>query len=235
MEVFLISTGVVVLAEMGDKTQLLTFLLAARFRKPLPILLGIFVATLLNHGFAGALGAWLVTLLGPSVLRWVLGLSFIAMGVWTLVPDKAGDIQESSAKFGVFTTTLVAFFLAEMGDKTQVATVALTAKFHSLVLVVAGTTLGIMLANGPVVFLGDKLAKKNPFKQLRAVAAAIFMARTSDPFSWWSETELTSRIIRMKKVISHESPQLYRERDSQPWKKHFPIKIARIHSVHDIQ
>lgn len=174
MEAFLISTGVVALAEIGDKTQLLSLVLAARFRKPLPIVFGILVATLANHALAGAVGSWLTLLMGPAVLRWVLGASFLVMAVWILLPDKPGDAPAEKNRFGVFTTTLLAFFLAEMGDKTQIATIALSAKYASLAAVVAGTTFGMMLANAPVVFLGDKAAKKLPLKLVRSIAAAIF-------------------------------------------------------------
>ena len=174
MEAFLISTGIVALAEIGDKTQLLAFILAAKFRKPVPIVLGILVATLANHGFAGAVGSWITTLMGPETLRWVLGVSFIAMAAWTLIPDKFDEEDAKLARFGVFTTTLIAFFLAEMGDKTQVATVALAAQYQSLVAVVAGTTLGMMVANVPAVIMGDKIADKMPVKLVHRVAAAIF-------------------------------------------------------------
>lgn len=174
MEAFLISTGIVALAEIGDKTQLLAFILAAKFRKPVPIVLGILVATLANHGFAGAVGSWITTLMGPETLRWVLGISFIAMAAWTLIPDKFDEDDAKLARFGVFTTTLIAFFLAEMGDKTQVATVALAAQYQSLVAVVAGTTLGMMLANVPAVIMGDKIADKMPVKLVHRIAAAIF-------------------------------------------------------------
>lgn len=174
MDAFLISTGVVALAEVGDKTQLLAFILAAKFRKPWPIVLGILVATLVNHGFAGALGAWLNTLITPEVLRWVLGVSFIAMACWILVPDEFDEAEATLAKYGVFTTTVIAFFLAEMGDKTQIATVALAAQFPSLLAVVAGTTAGMMLANVPAVVLGDKIAGQLPVKLVHRVAAAIF-------------------------------------------------------------
>ena len=128
LEVLLISTGIVALAEIGDKTQLLAFILAAKFRKPLPIVLGILVATLANHALAGALGSWITSLVGPQTLRWILGVSFIGMGLWTLIPDRFEEGDAKLARFGVFGTTLVAFFLAEMGDKTQVATVALAAQ-----------------------------------------------------------------------------------------------------------
>jgi len=174
MEAFLISTGIVALAEIGDKTQLLAFILAAKFRKPIAIVLGILVATIANHALAGALGAWITSLMSPQTLRWVLGISFIAMAIWTLVPDKFDEDDAKLAKFGVFGTTLVAFFLAEMGDKTQVATVALVAEYHSFFYVVAGTTLGMMIANVPAVFLGDKIAQKMHVGAVHAVAAAIF-------------------------------------------------------------
>lgn len=174
MEAFLIATGVVALAEIGDKTQLLAFILAAKFRKPFPIILGILIATLANHGFAGGLGAWLTSLLEPQVMQWILALSFLAMAVWILIPDKLDDDDATLVRWGVFGTTLVAFFLAEMGDKTQVATVALAARYQDLMAVVAGTTLGMMLANVPVVFLGGKIANRIPARAVHAVAAAIF-------------------------------------------------------------
>ena len=175
MEAFLISTGIVALAEMGDKTQLLSLVLAARFRKPWPIVLGILVATLANHALAGAVGSWVTTVLGPDVLRWVLGLSFIAMAVWMLIPDKLDDDEGDEApRMGVFMTTVVAFFLAEMGDKTQIATVMLAAQYHAWAWVVAGTTLGMMLANVPAVFMGDKIAAKVSMTLVHAIAAAIF-------------------------------------------------------------
>jgi putative Ca2+/H+ antiporter (TMEM165/GDT1 family) len=174
MEAFLISTGIVALAEIGDKTQLLAFILAAKFRKPLPIIVGILVATLANHGFAGALGAWITTLVSPEILRWVLGISFIAMAVWTLIPDKFDEEDAKLARFGVFTTTLIAFFLAEMGDKTQVATVALAAQYNAFFAVVAGTTLGMMIANVPAVLLGDRIAGRLPLKLVHGIAAVIF-------------------------------------------------------------
>ena len=176
MEAFLVSTAIVTLAEMGDKTQLLSLVLAARFRKPWPIVLGIFVATLANHALAGAVGSWVTTVLGPQVLRWVLGLSFIAMAVWMLIPDKLDDDGDGAApRFGVFGTTLVAFFLAEMGDKTQVATVMLAAQYSAYFWVVAGTTLGMMLANAPVVWLGDRRVKKVPIRVVHLVSALIFL------------------------------------------------------------
>ena len=175
MEAFLISTGIVALAEIGDKTQLLAFILATKFRRPLPIVLGILVATLVNHGFAGAVGSWITSLLGPETLRWVLGISFLAMAGWTLIPDEFDEDDAKLARLGVFGTTLVAFFLAEMGDKTQVATVALAAQFQAMLAVVAGTTLGMMLANVPAVLLGGRIAERMPVKLVHGIAAAIFL------------------------------------------------------------
>ena len=178
MEAFLVSTGVVALAEIGDKTQLLALVLAARYRRPVPIILGILVATLANHALAGAAGAWVSAALGPATMRWILGVSFIAMAAWTLVPDRIDDDdgEVQAPRFGVFGATLVAFFLLEMGDKTQIATVALAAKYASLAGVVAGTTLGMMLANVPAVLLGEVAAKKLPMRVVHRIAAAIFMA-----------------------------------------------------------
>ncbi|MYM28933.1 TMEM165/GDT1 family protein [Duganella sp. CY15W] len=176
MEAFLVSTGIVALAEIGDKTQLLAFVLAARFRRPLPIVVAIFVATIANHAFAAAIGTWITSLMGPDLLRWVLGASFLAMAAWTLVPDKLDEDEAQLAKYGVFLTTLIAFFLAEMGDKTQVATVALAARYHSMVAVVCGTTLGMMLANVPAVYFGDKIANKVSLKLVHGIAAVIFAA-----------------------------------------------------------
>ena len=174
MEAFLISTGVVTLAEIGDKTQLLAFILAARFKKPLPIVLGILVATLLNHGLAGALGAWLTSLVSPENMRWILGLSFLAMAGWILVPDQVGDEDVAYTRYGAFVATLIAFFLAEMGDKTQIATVALAAQFEVLFAVIAGTTLGMMIANVPVIYIGEKLAHRMPVRLVHSIAALIF-------------------------------------------------------------
>jgi putative Ca2+/H+ antiporter (TMEM165/GDT1 family) len=177
MEAFLVSTGIVALAEMGDKTQLLTLVLAARYRKPLPIATGILVSTLVNHGLAGGAGAWLTTVLGPGPLRWVLAGSFIAMAAWILIPDKLDDAAATRApRLGVFWTTVIAFFLAEMGDKTQIATVMLAARYHAWFAVVAGTTLGMMLANGPVVWFGDRITRHVPLRTVRLVAATIFAA-----------------------------------------------------------
>lgn len=175
MDAFLVSTAIVVLAEIGDKTQLLAFILAARFRRPWPIVLGILVATLANHAFAAAVGTWLTTLMGPHTLRWVLGLSFLAMAVWTLIPDKLDEEDARLPRFGVFGTTLIAFFLAEMGDKTQVATVALAAQYQAMLAVVIGTTLGMMIANVPAVLLGDRIAQRMPVKLVHGIAAAIFL------------------------------------------------------------
>ena len=174
MEAFLISTGIVGLAEICDKTQLLAFLLAAKFRKPVPIVLAILVATVANHAFAAAVGAWITSMLGPDVLRWVLGVSFLAMAAWTLIPDKLDEDETKLAKYGVFLTTLIAFFMAEMGDKTQVATVALAARYHDIVSVVLGTTLGMMLANVPAVYLGDKIANRVPLRLVHGIAALVF-------------------------------------------------------------
>jgi putative Ca2+/H+ antiporter (TMEM165/GDT1 family) len=177
MEAFLVSTGVVALAEMGDKTQLLSLVLAARFRKPWPILAGILVATLANHGLAAAAGAWVVGLLGPQALRWLLGGSFIAMALWMLVPDTLDkDAAPPSPRLGIFATTLTAFFLAEMGDKTQIATVMLAARFNAWAAVVTGTTLGMMLANAPVVWLGERVMRRVPVRAVHLVSAAIFAA-----------------------------------------------------------
>ena len=174
LEAFLVSTGVVALAEMGDKTQLLAFVLAARFRKPVPIVLGILVATLANHALAGAVGAWIAGVLGPTTLRIALGLSFLAMAAWTLIPDRLDASKTALPHAGVFITTIVAFFAAEMGDKTQIATVALTAQYHAFVAVVAGTTLGMMIANVPAVLVGGRLADRLPVRLVHVVAAAIF-------------------------------------------------------------
>ncbi|MBK6004742.1 TMEM165/GDT1 family protein [Ramlibacter ginsenosidimutans] len=176
MEAFLVSTGVVALGEMGDKTQLLAFLLAARFKRPLPIVLGVLTATLVNHTAAGALGAWIARALGPDILRWVISLGFLAMAGWMLIPDKVDEESagEGMGRFGVFGTTVITFFLAEMGDKTQIATVALAARYDTLVPVVAGTTLGMMLADVPAVFLGDRIAKKVNMRLVHGISALIF-------------------------------------------------------------
>ena len=174
IEAFLVSTGVVALGVMGDKTQLLAMLLAVKFRKPVPIVLGILVATLANHATAGLVGAWVARALGPEVLRWVIGVSFIAMAGWMLAPDKIDADTTTPPRFGVFGATVIAFFLAEMGDKTQIATVALAARYQELVAVVAGTTLGMLIADVPAVFIGDKLARPVPMRLVHGIAAAIF-------------------------------------------------------------
>jgi putative Ca2+/H+ antiporter (TMEM165/GDT1 family) len=186
MEAFLVSTGIVALAEMGDKTQLLSLVLAARFRKPWPIVLGILVATLANHGLAGAVGSWVTTFMGPDVLRWVLGASFIAMAAWMLIPDKLDDKEGDSApRMGVFLTTVVVFFLAEMGDKTQIATVMLAAQYNAWFAVVAGTTLGMMLANAPVVWFGDAITKRVPLRLVHLISAGIFAVLGVLALSGW--------------------------------------------------
>ena len=175
IESLFVSTGVVALAEIGHKTQLLAFLLATRFKKPLPIIAGILVATILNHAMAGALGAWITATLSPDILRWILGLSFLGMAVWTLIPDKIEEEEMQVArKFGVFGATLITFFLAEMGDKTQIATVAMAAHYPDPVLVVIGTTLGMLIADVPAVFIGDRFAARIPMKLVHGIAAAMF-------------------------------------------------------------
>ena len=175
MEALLVSTGVVALAEIGDKTQLLAFILAARFKKPLPIILGILLATIVNHSLAGAVGAWITHVLSPEVLRWILGASFIGMAIWTLIPDKIDDEDTRIAhQFGVFGTTLITFFLAEMGDKTQIATVAMAVHYAAPVLVVIGTTLGMLIADVPADFVGDKLADRIPVQWVHRAAALVF-------------------------------------------------------------
>ena len=185
MEAFLVSTGLVALAEMGDKTQLLSLVLAARFRKPWPIVWGILAATLVNHAMAGAVGSFITTLLSPEVLRWVLAASFLAMAVWMLIPDKLDeDDQPKSPKYGVFATTVVLFFLAEMGDKTQIATVALAARYQELASVVAGTTLGMMIANVPVVFLGERITRLVPLHWVHRICAVIFVGLAVAALLW---------------------------------------------------
>jgi putative Ca2+/H+ antiporter (TMEM165/GDT1 family) len=176
MEAFLVSTLVVAIGEIGDKTQLLALLLAARFRKPMPIILGILVATLANHGLAGLLGAWVSANFAPDTLRWGLGISFLAIAAWALKPDKIDEEPSTLGHYGVFFVTLIAFFLAEIGDKTQLATIALAAKYQALPAVVAGTTLGMMLADVPAVFLAQVASPKIPFKAIRYIAAALFAA-----------------------------------------------------------
>lgn len=173
MEAFLVCTSIVALAEIGDKTQLLAFVLAAKFRQPTPIIVGILVATLANHAFAGAVGSWLTALIKPHILQWVLGASFIGMALWTLIPDKLDEDDAKIARLGVFGTTLVAFFLAEMGDKTQVATVMLAARYHALGAVVAGTTFGMLIAYVPAVLLGDRLGDRLSVRLVHRIAAAV--------------------------------------------------------------
>jgi putative Ca2+/H+ antiporter (TMEM165/GDT1 family) len=177
MQAFLVSTGVIALAEIGDKTQILSLILAARYRKPLPIILGVFTATLANHAVAGGIGTWLGQVLDPSLLNWFVVASFILMAGWILLPDKFGEEQVNLPKraLGVFSTTVFAFFLAEMGDKTQVVTVALAARFHDFVGVVSGTTLGMMLANVPVIYLGHRFADRIPAKAVHVLAAVILV------------------------------------------------------------
>ncbi|MDQ9834198.1 TMEM165/GDT1 family protein [Acinetobacter soli] len=178
MQEFLISTSVVALAEMGDKTQLLALLLAARFRKPVPILIAILLATTINHGLSAVLGQWLTTVLNPTVMVWVLAIGFIAMALWMLVPDKLDDETDSINKwqrFGVFGATFILFFLAEIGDKTQIATVALAARFDSVFWVMLGTTVGMVIANAPAVFIGNKMADRLPISLIHKIGAAIFL------------------------------------------------------------
>ena len=171
-----VSTLAVAIAEIGDKTQLLALLLAARFRRPWPIIAGIFVATVLNHALAGWLGALVASHLSPEVLRWIVAVSFLSIGVWTLIPDRIDDDTERLPARGAFIATTIAFFLAEIGDKTQIATVVLAAKSTVLWPVVLGTTLGMLLANVPVVLLGSRFAAKLPLKAARMAAAALFIA-----------------------------------------------------------
>lgn len=175
MDAILVSTGIVAIAEIGDKTQLLAMILAARYRRPVPILFGILFATLANHLLAAWAGALAAGWLGPDLMRWILGGLFLAMAGWCLIPDKADDAPQNLRRAGAFVATLVAFFLVEIGDKTQVATVALAAKFNALVLVTLGTTLGMMLANAPAVFFGDQIARKVPMKLVHGIAAALFV------------------------------------------------------------
>ncbi len=174
MEALLTSAGVVALAEMGDKTQLLAILLATRFARPWPIILGIFVSTIANHLLAALVGAEAAWLLDSHWFRIAVALSFIAMAVWTLIPDKVDDLKESASRFGPFVTTVIAFFLVEMGDKTQIATIALGARFHNVLEVAAGTTLGMMVANIPAVFLGNELLRRVPLRTVRFVTAGLF-------------------------------------------------------------
>lgn len=177
MEAFLVSLGTVAIAEIGDKTQLLALLLAARFRAPLAVIAGIFVATIANHALAAFVGTLIADWLTPLVLAWTVGISFLAMGIWALIPDAPPAEEETPApaRFGPFLATTIAFFFVEMGDKTQLATAALAAHYQSLVLVALGTTLGMMAANVPAVLLGEAVAKRVPLRLVRMVAAAIFI------------------------------------------------------------
>jgi len=175
LEAFLVSTGLVAIGEVGDKTQLLSLVLAARFRRPWPIVAGIFAATLANHSAAGGIGAWIAQAVGIGTMTKVAGASFLAMAAWALVPDRIDEAEVArQVRGGVFWTTVVLFFMAEMGDKTQLATMALAARYPSLGAVVAGTTLGMLLADAPVVFFGDAIAKRVPLAVVRRVAAASF-------------------------------------------------------------
>jgi Ca2+/H+ antiporter, TMEM165/GDT1 family len=175
VEAFLVSLWAVALGEMGDKTQLLSFVLAAKFRRPVPIILGVLTATLVNHVFAGLVGQWVADQLGPTLLRWVVAGLFLGMAVWVMVPDKLDARTEKlGARFGVYGTTVIAFFLAEMGDKTQIATAGLAAHYHDLVPVVAGTTIGMLLADVPAIFLGNTFAQRVPMRLVHGLAAAIF-------------------------------------------------------------
>jgi putative Ca2+/H+ antiporter (TMEM165/GDT1 family) len=174
MEAFLVSTASVAVGELGDKTQLLTLILASRLRRPVPIIAGVFVATLTNHLLACWFGEWAGTLLTPQILRWVLGASFIGVAIWALIPDKMDDDVESRSAHGVFIFTVVTFFLAEMGDKTQIVAIALAARYHELLQVVAGTTLGMMLVNVPTVLFADRAVRWIPLRTVRIVAAALY-------------------------------------------------------------
>ncbi len=173
---FLVSTGVVALAEVGDKTQLLSLLLASRFRRPVPIIIGILLATLANHALAGLVGEWVRLQLGAQTLRWALGSSLLAIAAWTLKPDRFEGQVAQTGRYGVLVVSFVMFFLAEIGDKTQIATVVLAAQYQALAAVVLGTTLGMMIANVPVVLLGDALAHRIPLRAVRIGAAALFAA-----------------------------------------------------------
>ena len=176
LESLFVPTFIVALAEIGDKTQLLALLLAARFRRPWPIIWGIVAATLANHFAAGAVGNWVAGFFSPATLSWILTASFVAVAIWTLIPDKIGEEETQIAKrFGVFGATLITFFLAEMGDKTQIATVALAAHYTAPIMVVIGTTLGMLIADVPAVFAGDKLANKIPMRLVHVIAAGVFL------------------------------------------------------------
>jgi Ca2+/H+ antiporter, TMEM165/GDT1 family len=174
VEAFLVSTGLVAIAEIGDKTQLLAMILAARYRRPLPIILGILAATLANHALAAWAGAVVAGWLGPEAMRWILGGLFVAMAAWCLIPDRQDDAPSAASGAGAFAATAIAFFLVEIGDKTQIATVGLAARFNDLIAVTAGTTIGMMIANVPAVLFGEALAQKVPLKLVRALAATSF-------------------------------------------------------------
>lgn len=175
MESFLVSTGIVAIAEIGDKTQLLALLLAAKFRKPLPIIAGIFIATIANHAGAAVIGSWIAALIGPDTMRWVLAAGFVAMGIWVLIPDKVDDDEADKApRFGVLLTTIIAFFLLEMGDKTQIATIALAARYPDWWLVTMGTTFGMMIANVPAVLVGQAATQVLPLRVVHIIAALAF-------------------------------------------------------------
>lgn len=176
MEAFLIPAGVIALAELGDKTQLLAFLLAARYRAPRPIIAGIVIATLANHGLAGGLGAGLAMILPPGSLRWIVGAAFLAVGAWMLLPEKGDADALAPPRFGPFIATVVAFFLAEMGDKTQIATMAMVAHWQSYFVVIAGTTTGMLIANVPAVYIGDRMAHRLPTRTISIAAAVVFAA-----------------------------------------------------------
>ncbi|PZO90676.1 MAG: hypothetical protein DI623_06030 [Sphingomonas sanxanigenens] len=176
MDALITSTAVVALAEIGDKTQLLAILLATRFKRPWPIVGGIFAATIANHFLAALVGAEAASLFSGAWFRYLVAISFIAMAIWTLIPDKIDDLEQKPARFGAFMTTLIAFFLVEMGDKTQIATVALAARYHEVLPVMAGTTIGMMIANVPAVFMGDALIKRVPLAVVRYIAAALMLA-----------------------------------------------------------
>ncbi|MCX7183385.1 MAG: TMEM165/GDT1 family protein [Nitrosospira sp.] len=176
METLFISAGLIALAEIGDKTQLLAFILAARFKKPFPIIVGILCATLVNHSFAAALGMWISSVVSLEVLGWMLGVSFIGMAIWIMIPDKIEEEKIPIKNYlGVFGITFIAFFLAEMGDKTQIATIAMSAHYATPLLVIIGTTIGMLLADVPAVFVGNKFASKIPMKLMHAIAAVIFL------------------------------------------------------------
>jgi putative Ca2+/H+ antiporter (TMEM165/GDT1 family) len=175
LESFLVSTLVVGLAEIGDKTQILSLILAARFQRPVPIIFGILLATLANHALAGLAGTVAGALFSGAWMRWILGISFLSVAVWALFPDRYEEDAEAVSRLGAFASTLVAFFLAEIGDKTQIATIGLAARFEQFYPVVLGTTLGMMLANIPAVLIGDRIADKLPVRAIRITAAAVFV------------------------------------------------------------